>query len=185
MNKYICYTDGSYQANRNTGGWSSIICSEDGHIIDELFQGYKNTTNNRMELKGVLETLKYFKEPSNIIIYSDSMYVVNSIKNGWIRKWFLNNDFEKQNLDICFEILNYLDFHNVEMIWVKGHSDNVLNNRADKLAQFAAQCLNLPKDEYYNISEEDRKSLVSKFRTREPLPSETGSKIGKITYSLG
>ena len=86
MKRYKCYTDGSYQESIKAGGYSSIIYDENGNLVKELYQGFKNTTNNRMEARAVLETLKYFKEPTDITIISDSMYVVNTINQGWARK---------------------------------------------------------------------------------------------------
>jgi ribonuclease HI len=82
MKKYKAYTDGSYQSSINAGGYASIIFDESNNCIAQLYQGFKNTTNNRMEIMAVLETLKYFKEPSEITIVSDSMYVVNTINQG-------------------------------------------------------------------------------------------------------
>lgn len=79
------YTDGSYKPTLNQGGYSSVI-TEDGKVIKILYQGFKNTTNNRQELKGVLEALKYFKTPQVLEIYSDSSYVVSSINNGHVAK---------------------------------------------------------------------------------------------------
>jgi ribonuclease HI len=80
---YIAYCDGSYQPKINTGGWASIIL-KDKKIIKKLYYGLKDSTNNRMELMAVIETLKYFKDPVNITIYSDSQYVVNSVMLGWV-----------------------------------------------------------------------------------------------------
>ena len=185
MNKYRCYTDGSYQSSISAGGYASIICDEQDNIIKELYCGFKHTTNNRMEARAVLETLKYFKEPSDITIISDSMYVVNTIKEGWVKKWFEENDYSKSNLDIWFEILDYLDFHKITMEWVKGHSTNKLNARADELCVFAAQCLNLPEDEYFIKSKKSGESLVSKSGTQRSDGSNVGFENGKITYSLG
>ena len=100
-----------------------------------------------MELSGVLEGLRWFKEPSNIIIYSDSQYIVNSINNGSARKWFQEQDYSKKNLDIWIEILDLIDWHeNVEFKWVKGHAGNVNNCVADLLATHACNCLNLKQD---------------------------------------
>lgn len=152
MNKYICYTDGAYKESINSGGWASIICDENEKVLKILYSGLKNTSNNRMELLAVLETLKFFKEPSHLIIISDSMYVVNSISNNWARKWFENQDYSKSNLDLWFQVLELLNKHVVEMKWVKGHAGNSINEEADKWAQFASQCLNLPNDEYFNKS---------------------------------
>lgn len=185
MKKYKCYTDGSYQSSIGCGGYASIICDESDNIVKELYQGMRNTTNNRMEARGVLATLQYFKEPTDITIISDSMYVVNTIKEGWARKWFEEQDYSKSNLDIWFEILDYLDFHNVKMEWTKGHSNNKLNARADELCVFAAQCLNLPEDEHIDYSKKIGKSLVPKSGTWGSNGFNVGSKDGKITYSLG
>ena len=144
---YVAYTDGSLKGSpgNTSGGWASIIL-EKGKVIKKLYSGLKNTTSNRMEITAVLETLKYFKEPSNIVIYSDSQYVVNSINMGWVKHWFEKEDYEKKNIDLWFEILDLLEFHNVTLIWVKGHNVNKWNNYADMLAQHAACCLNLKED---------------------------------------
>jgi len=165
MSKYTCYTDGSCIKNTKgygNGGWASVIVDEDNQVLEELYSGNLYTTNNRMELKAVLETLKYFKNPTEIKIVSDSMYVVNSICNHWAEKWFENEDYSKENLDLWWEVLELLKFHNVTVEWVKGHSTNKYNNRADELATFAAALINLPEDEYFNKCKKDRQSLVSK-----------------------
>lgn len=86
MKKYKAYTDGSYQSSIKSGGYASIIYDENGELVVRLYQGFKGTTNNRMEARAVLETLKYFKEPVDITIVSDSMYVVNTISQGWVKK---------------------------------------------------------------------------------------------------
>lgn len=86
MKKYKAYTDGSYQSSISAGGYASIIYDENNNLITRLYQGFKNTTNNRMEARAILETLKYFKEPVDITIVSDSMYVVNTINQGWVNK---------------------------------------------------------------------------------------------------
>ena len=165
MNKFIAYTDGSFQQSlqngEGAGGWASVICDEYNNIIATLYYGYKHTSNNRMEAMAVLETLKYFKDPSEIIIVSDSMYVVNTIQNNWAAKWFEEKDYSKANLDIWFQILELLDFHKVTMKWVKGHSNNKMNNLADQLCTFVARCINLPEDEYYIKGKEGWEPLVS------------------------
>ena len=145
MDSYTIYCDGSYQASIECGGWSAIIIKDDT-IIKKLYCGCKHTTNNRMELKGVLEALKYFKTPSILTIYSDSQYVVNSINAKQVYKWFEEHDYSKKNLDLWFESIDLLDFHTVNFIWVKGHNKNKYNELADLLAVHAAQCLNLEED---------------------------------------
>lgn len=142
---YVAYCDGSYQPKIKTGGWSSIILEND-KIVKKLYYGMKNTTNNRMELLAVINTLKIFKEKVKITIYSDSQYVVNSIMKGWVKSWFENKDYDKKNIDLWFELVDLLNFHDVTLVWVKGHDENIMNNYADMLAQHAAKCLNLPED---------------------------------------
>jgi ribonuclease HI len=105
-----------------------------------------------MEAMAVLETLKWFKEPIEITIISDSQYVVNTINEDWVGKWYREKDYSKKNLDIWFEILDYLNYHKVTMEWTKGHADNTINNEVDELCVFAARCLNLPEDEFSNKS---------------------------------
>ena len=145
MRKFICYTDGSYQASINAGGWASIILDENEKVIAKLYQGLTHTTNNRCELRAVLETLKYFNEPTDITIVSDSQYVIGGI-NGSAQKWFEEQDFSKKNLDLWFEVVELLKKHKVTMIWTKGHIGNKWNEEADKLCVFAAQCYNIPRD---------------------------------------
>lgn len=148
------WTDGSSQGNRiewehgflcERGGYGVVI-TKNKQVIKTLYQGFKNTTNNRQELFGVLEALKYFTEPSKIKIYSDSQYIVNSINNGSAQKWFEEQNYTKKNLDIWVEILDLLNYHNVEFIWVKGHAGNEMNELVNILAQHAANCLNLKVD---------------------------------------
>ena len=146
MNTYICYTDGSYQDTLKAGGWSSIILDEKEHVVAKLYQGMTHTTNNRMELRGVIETLKYFNTKSNLTIISDSQYVVNGIVSGSAKRWIEENDLSKKNLDLWFELIELLQNHNVTMQWVKGHNGNKWNEEADKWCTFAAQCYNLPRD---------------------------------------
>lgn len=148
---YEIYCDGSYQSSINSGGWSAIVV-KDGVVVKKLYQGYIGTTNNRMEIMAVIGALNYFKTPTNIKIYSDSQYVVNSICNKHVYKWFDEKDYSKKNLDLWFKLLDLLDLHNVTFEWVKGHDTNKLNNLADKFAVHAAQCLNLPKDEINSVT---------------------------------
>ena len=130
----------------NAGGWSAIILNDKEEIIDILYEGFKNTTNNRMELKAVLEVLRYFKEPSNITIISDSQYVVGSITSGSAKNWIETQDYSKKNLDLWFDVVDLLEKHNVTMQWTKGHIGNKWNEEADKWCTFAAQCYNLKED---------------------------------------
>lgn len=93
------YTDGAYKPSTNRGGYACVIVEND-EFVKVLSEGFSNTTNNRMELYGVLEILKYFKEPMTFTIYSDSQYVVTSIKTGRLKQWIEENDDTKKNLDL-------------------------------------------------------------------------------------
>ena len=150
--KYIAYTDGSYQDSVGAGGCASVILDENNKVIKIICDGFKETTNNRMEIRGVLNALDYFKQPTEIEIISDSQYVINSIVYNHARKWFEEQDFTKKNLDLWWELLEHLDKHKTSFIWVKGHNGNKYNELADLLAVHAAQCLNIPKDEIGKIN---------------------------------
>ena len=139
------FTDGSYKPSTNTGGYASII-TENGKIIKILHYGYKNTTNNRMELLGVLNTLTYFKTPTRFEIYSDSSYIVDSINNGYVYQWLFENDGTKKNMDIWIKIVEQLYIHNVQFHWVKGHNDNEFNEIADLYANISSIVINPEND---------------------------------------
>ena len=103
-----------------------------------------HTTNNRMEMRAVIETLKYFKEPTELHIVSDSQYVINGIESA--PKWIEDNDLSKKNLDLWFELIELMQNHKVIMHWTKGHNGTKWNEEADRWCVFAAQCYNLPRD---------------------------------------
>lgn len=185
MNSYTIYSDGSCKGvEERHGGWSAIICNESGEIIKELYGGFTDTTSPRMEIRGVLEGLKAIKESSIVTVVSDSQYVVNTINDNWILR-ILEDPKSFSNTDLWFEMAVFLQYHKVTMVWTKGHADNEMNNRADKLAQFAAKALNLPKDEHINYSEKDREPLVSEFEARWSNGSDSGQENGVVLYSLG
>lgn len=139
------YTDGSYKPSTNCGGYAAVITHND-LVIKVLHEGFKNTTNNRMEIMGVLEALKYFKTPMNIEIYSDSSYVVNSINERHLHKWIEENDVTKKNMDLWVDVYKQLKRHRIQFFWVKGHSDNEFNELADMYANNSAMVLN-PKND--------------------------------------
>ena len=100
-----------------------------------------------MELRAVLEALKYFKEPTTMTIYSDSSYVVSSLNNQHVKRWIIENDDSKKNMDLWVKIYDLLQFHTVQFVWVKGHNNNEFNEKADQFAQHSAECLELPEDD--------------------------------------
>lgn len=132
------YTDGSSRGNPGPGGYGVILMS--GQHRKELAQGYRRTTNNRMELMAVIAGLKALKKPGmQVKIYSDSQYVVKAWEEGWLKNW-IRTDFKggKKNPDLWREFHALSLKHHLKFHWVKGHADNPFNNRCDELATEAA-----------------------------------------------
>lgn len=137
MNTYEVYTDGSVYPNPGgVGGWASIIVNTDTGEVHEISGFNESTTNNRMELQAVIETLEFLPPNSIIKIYSDSEYVVNSV-NTWMYKW-IQRRMDRKNMDLFHQVYELKTFHkNVELIWVRGHNGTELNERADSLCNEA------------------------------------------------
>ena len=131
------FTDGACSGNPGPGGWGAILrCSG---TTKELSGGEKETTNNRMELLAVINALEALKRPCRVSICSDSSYVVNGITKGWAKSW-KKNGWKKSdkkpalNADLWDRLLNLLEIHQYEFIWVKGHAGHPENERCDQLA---------------------------------------------------
>jgi ribonuclease HI len=140
----MIYTDGACSGNPGPGGWGAVLFY--GDLKKEVSGGEAHTTNNRMELAAVIEALKLLKEPCKVKLYSDSAYLVNCFKNGWIKNWQKNGwkNSKKEpveNQDLWKGLLKMMETHTVEYIKVKGHSDNEWNNRCDELAREAIKKL--------------------------------------------
>jgi len=151
------YTDGAARGNPGPGGYGVLLMSD--HHRKELSQGYRKTTNNRMELMAViagLEALK--KEGLNVTIYTDSQYVAKAVLEGWLKNWIATK-FKggKKNKDLWMRFHELAQMHNIKFVWVKGHADNPFNNRCDELATAAADRMDLLIDEEY---EKDKNSLL-------------------------
>ena len=149
-NSVTIYTDGAARGNPGPGGYGVILIS--GNHRKELSQGYTHTTNNRMELMGVIAGLKALKKPGlKVTIYTDSQYIVNSVEKGWLKNW-IKTDFKggKKNKDLWLEYNDLASQYTVKFVWVRGHADNPLNNRCDVLATEAADGSNLLYDEGYS-----------------------------------
>lgn len=147
MSTVTIYTDGSSRGNPGPGGYGVVLMS--GHHQKELSQGYKHTTNNRMELMAVIAGLEALKKNQlNVTIYSDSQYVVNAVEKGWLKKWIATN-FKggKKNKDLWMKFHHLSHYHRLKFVWVKGHANNQYNNRCDVLATAAADSNNLHVDE--------------------------------------
>ena len=131
------YSDGACSGNPGVGGWGFILIYNN---IKKSFSGAEpDTTNNRMELKAVINGLNLLKQPCNVDVFSDSAYVTNAFILGWINNWIKNNwigsDGKKiKNYDLWLDLYNLSCVHNIKWFKVKGHSDNELNNQCDKLA---------------------------------------------------
>ena len=149
--KVSIYTDGSSKGNPGGGGYGVVLLYE-GHR-KEVSEGFRLTTNNRMELLAVivgLEALKSFNK--NIVIYSDSKYVVNAVEKKWLFNWEKNSFKKKKNKDLWLRFLKIYRKHSVKFVWIKGHSEIVENERCDFLAVQAAEKKTLKIDEYYENS---------------------------------
>jgi ribonuclease HI len=149
----IIYTDGSSRGNPGPGGYGAILMS--GGKVKELSAGYRKTTNNRMELMGVIAALSALKkERLNITLYTDSQYIVKAVKEGWLNKWLATNfSGGKKNKDLWVKFYDLYKQHHIKFVWVKGHADNEYNNRCDELATTAADSKNRLVDEGYEMDE--------------------------------
>lgn len=144
------YTDGACSGNPGPGGYGVVLLDGDGRRR-ELSQGYKHTTNNRMELRGVIAGLSALKRPCDVTLISDSEYVLNAITKGWLISWQKKGwrKADKKpvlNVDLWQELLPLLQEHNIEFKWTRGHSGNTENERCDELAVAAAQGSELMDD---------------------------------------
>ena len=137
MKTVTIYTDGACSGNPGPGGWGCIL-EYNGHE-KELSGGEKDTTNNRMELTGVIMGLRALKEPCVVELYSDSKYVLDALQKGWVygwkkRGWVKSDKKPALNADLWEQLLTLIARHEMHYHWVKGHADNPKNNRCDELA---------------------------------------------------
>ncbi len=145
----IIYTDGSSRGNPGPGGFGAILMW--GPKQKEISAGYRLTTNNRMELLGVITALESLtKKDIPLTIYTDSQYIVKAVQEGWLNKWVRTNFAGgKKNKDLWMRFYKLSNDFNITFKWVKGHADNSLNNRCDELATQAADGKNLLVDVEY------------------------------------
>tara|TARA_B100000886_G_scaffold294933_1_gene221564 strand:+ start:124 stop:591 length:468 start_codon:yes stop_codon:yes gene_type:complete len=145
------YTDGSAIGNPGPGGYGIVMLIHDESYKKEFSQGYKLTTNNRMELLAVIVSLEKLKiKNSNVQIYTDSKYVSDAVEKGWLFNWEKIKFKNKKNSDLWKRFLEIFKDHNVKFKWVKGHNNNFFNERCDFLANLAAKGSNLIEDIGYN-----------------------------------
>ncbi|HAG04932.1 MAG TPA: ribonuclease HI [Lachnospiraceae bacterium] len=156
MYDVVIYTDGACSGNPGKGGYGAVLLYKGNRL--ELSEGYRKTTNNRMEILAVIVALEALKKPCSVTVYSDSQYVVNSVEKGWIYSWkkknWIKSDRSKvKNIDLWERMLPLLNKHKVNFIWVKGHADNKENERCDYLATNAANGENLLIDTVFEKEE--------------------------------
>ena len=142
MKKVDIYTDGACSGNPGAGGWGAIL--RYGAHEKELSGGEEQTTNNRMELTAVIQALSLLKEPCQVVVHSDSKYIIDAIQQGWAKKWqanaWMRNKKEKAlNPDLWQQLLQLLEIHQVEFHWVKGHAGHPENERCDRMAVAESQ----------------------------------------------
>jgi ribonuclease HI len=146
------FTDGACSGNPGRGGYGLILIS--GAHRKEVSQGYLRTTNNRMELLAVIVGLEMIKIPeSEVHVYSDSKYVVDSVQLKWVFGWEKKGFAKKKNPDLWRRFLLVYRRHKVTFHWIKGHNDHPMNERCDELAVMAAQQSHLLRDEGYEKEE--------------------------------
>jgi ribonuclease HI len=148
------YTDGASRGNPGPGGYGVVLKYKQHR--KELTAGYRKTTNNRMELLAVIVGLEALKEPGHqVVIYSDSKYVVDAIEKRWLWGWQKKGFSKVKNPDLWQRFLRVFNLHQVKFIWLKGHAGNIENERCDQLAVQSATSPGLLIDEGYETAEAD------------------------------
>ena len=142
------YTDGAARGNPGPGGYGIVMEWVGKPYRKEFSQGFKHTTNNRMELLAVIEALRKLKNPNTqVLIFTDSKYVVDSVQKGWVFNWEKKGFREKKNPDLWKQFLKEYRKHQVQFKWIKGHNNHVQNERCDVLAVEASKASRLLIDE--------------------------------------
>ncbi len=142
------YTDGAAKGNPGPGGYGVILIYKDKR--KEMSRGYRLTTNNRMELMAVIVGLEAIRQPGwEVVIYTDSLYVLKAIEQGWLWNWQKKGFKKKKNVDLWKRFMPLYKKHKVKFKWVKGHAGHPENERCDYLAVQAAKGRDLHEDEGY------------------------------------
>jgi len=154
MPSITIYTDGACTGNPGPGGYAALVMA-DGNTR-EICGGFALTTNNRMELMAALEALRSLAQPSQVLLYSDSKYLVDAVQRGWAKQWRANrwrnaSRRKVENIDLWSALLDLLDVHQVTFRWVEGHAGNPHNARCDRLACRQAERPYLPPDPGYAV----------------------------------
>lgn len=148
------YTDGAASGNPGPGGYGVVLKSGKHRL--EKSEGFRLTTNNRMELLAVITGLEALKIPgSKVVIYTDSKYVADSVTKGWVFNWEAKGFKKKKNPDLWMRFLKVYRKHNVRFIWIKGHANNTENEICDRLAVEAYKGTGLLEDAGYKPDEKE------------------------------
>lgn len=158
MHEVEIFTDGSSRGNPGPGGYGVLM--RYGRSVKELSQGFRRTTNNRMELLAVIVALESLKtNKHSIVVYSDSKYVIDAITKGWVHSW-RNKGFKgKKNPDLWLRYLKVAEMFKIRFVWVKGHAGHPENERCDELAVEAALGTNLAIDSVFENEEKKGENL--------------------------
>jgi len=152
--KITLFSDGASQGNPGPGGYGVILMA--GKHRKELSQGFRKTTNNRMELLGIISGLEALKKEGNQVdVYTDSQYVVNSVEKGWVWGWVKKGFKGKKNEDLWRRFIKVYQKHKVKLHWIKGHAGHPENERCDELAVEAANSGRLLVDQGFESQDKD------------------------------
>lgn len=150
------YTDGAASGNPGPGGYGAVL--ESGKHRKELWGGYRRTTNNRMELLAVIAALEALKgEGHKVTVVSDSKYVVDAVRQGWLLDWEKKGFAKKKNPDLWRRFLESYRKHHVQFEWIRGHAGHPQNELCDRLAVAAREQPGLPADEEFERMEAEGK----------------------------
>ncbi len=151
------YTDGACSGNPGKGGYGIIMEWVGKPYVKEFSDGFRLTTNNRMELLAVIVALEQLKkEGVQVLVFSDSKYVVDSVEKGWVFGWVKKGFKDKKNPDLWRRFLKVYKKHQVKFKWIKGHNDHPQNERCDQLAVAAAKSAILHVDKEFEISKKEK-----------------------------
>lgn len=154
----VIYTDGAAKGNPGNGGYGVVMELAGTTYKKEFYEGFRLTTNNRMELLAVIVGLEKIKNPNTeVLVVSDSKYVVDAVTKGWVFDWEKKNFTGKKNPDLWIRFLKVFRKHKVSFKWIKGHNNHPQNERCDQLAVYASGLPNLSVDAFYE--NEDGKLL--------------------------
>jgi len=148
------YTDGAAKGNPGPGGYGVVMEWVGKPYRKEFYEGFRHTTNNRMELLAVIVGLEKLKNPgTKVLVISDSKYVVDSVLKNWVFGWEKNGFAGKKNADLWVRFLKVYRKHQVDFKWIKGHNNHVQNERCDVLAVMASTLPTLSVDAFYEKEE--------------------------------